>query len=297
MKTLEGKPRFRTSPYLHQKACFIVGARLKRAVLHLDMGTGKTKIMLDVFRYHKSLGHVKRCLVLAPTLSAIESWRLQRWEHGKDLRFLILGDDVDREAILNKPSDLVVATYMGWLSLLCREVSKGKKEWVVDEERVRSLASKFDMVVYDESTFLKNHRSLSFKVAKIITEVIPYRYGLTGTPVGKTPHDLWAQFYAVDAGETLGRTLGIFRQAFFTSKVNYWGGYEYTFISRMMSTLQRMIGNIAVSYSADECLDLPAQVFVPKPITFAPDVWPYYQKLVDKVKDADTIEIKNVFIR
>ena len=109
------------------------------------------------------------------------------------------------------------------------------------------------------------------------------KYDLTGTPFGRNPMDLWTQFYAIDRGATLGKTLGIFRECFFTTKINYWGGYEYTFDSKMEKKLYQVLKNRSLYYKDTECQDLPEQVFTDVVVSFPVDTHQYYKKVVEEL--------------
>lgn len=50
---------------------------------------------------------------------------------------------------------------------------------------------KFDLIVFDESHYLKNKSARRTKCAYKLTNIIPTRIFLTGTPVTKNPLDLW----------------------------------------------------------------------------------------------------------
>jgi hypothetical protein len=67
---LEPKPKFVYNPFDHQVVCFLLCLMYPGLFLALDMGTGKSKIALDVFSYRRRLKdpdqQARRMLVLVP---------------------------------------------------------------------------------------------------------------------------------------------------------------------------------------------------------------------------------------
>ena len=290
---------FNTNPYKHQKKCFVLAVRNTNSLFFLDMGLGKTQLMLDVFAYLKSLrsAKVKRVLVLVPTVTVMYVWKNETEKHQPQFDCRCLdGPKKNKFNILTNLGDIVVATYSGWSHMV--STSKGNK-LLLDPEKLSELASKFQMIVYDESTALKNHATLNFQIAKAVTHYIIYRYGLTGTPFGRNLQDLWSQFYAIDKGETLGSTLGIFRAGFFSTNKNHWGGYDHTFKKGKMTALRKMINHKSIHYASKECMDLPKQIFNKCPVDMPPEATAYYNKLITDLREAhgNYVEAKNTFVR
>ncbi len=296
---------FNTIPYEHQKKCFVLAVRNPNFLFFLDMGLGKTKLMLDVFAYLKSLrsSKTKRMLVLVPTITVMYVWKNETEKHQPHLDCRCLdGPAKSKHDILANQGDIVVSTYSGWSRLVSSNNGSGKGsagKLVLDQDKLTMLASQFQMIVYDESTALKNHQTLNFKIAKAVTYYILHRYALTGTPFGRDPQDLWSQFYAIDSGETLGYTLGIFRAGFFTTSKNHWGGYDHKFKKSKMAALRKMVSHKSIHYSSEECLDLPKQVFNRCPVDMPPEASAYHNKLIADLREAHgNYEIvQNTFVR
>lgn len=305
---------FVTPPRDYQKVAVLAGLKLSSLYLMLDPGLGKSKVTLDLFRSRRARGEASRLLVLVPGLTNVEGWREQVAEHAPDLRFAGLdgGTRVQKqEALEDRGADVVCVTYQGWLSLTCVRVEKGKGKrkrmgFKLDVREHDRVASGFDMVAWDECTFIKNHMSVSFSSARRMHRVIPLRLCLSGTPFDKDPVDLWAQFYILDAGETLGDTLGIYRGAYFNEKEDYWRGTVYTFDQRNKSELRKVLRNRAVRYKDHECLDLPplsggmlSNSYMARYVRWPDEAWTYYQELMNDLVAArnDPDFVENTYIR
>jgi superfamily II DNA or RNA helicase len=309
------KHSFSKTPYKHQKVCFLLGVHQPGFLFLLDMGLGKTYISLNVFDYFNNAGlnEGKSMLVLVPNSTNVAGWEQQCKEHAPHLSFGGFHETVpaaERQAMAAEPPNILCMTYMGLLALVCdRKEKKGKKGKKDDEKglevnpkKLAAFASKFYMVVADESTAIRNHQALTTRVCFQLAKYIPRRYCLTGTPMGKDPQALWSQFYFVDNGDTLGSTLGLFRSVFFTAKKNYWSGYpEYVFNKEKESQLYRTIQHYSIRYSEAECQDLPDLVRTTVPVILPPETWQYYNDLTDELREAKTKGnfklVGNVFLR
>ena len=301
LSCLEPKPVFVTEPYHHQKICFYLLTKQPRMLELLDMGLGKSKIVLDAFRWHKAKGNARRLLVCVPNVVNLESWRNEIALHAPDLKAsYIEGDKAARFKAFHSPSDLCITTYQGLNYLVCQ---KARSKLRIDNAMLFWARGSFDAVVWDETTAaLMSHKSLSYQVARQISDGWRFAVGMTGTPVGRDPMVLWSQFNVVDRGEALGRTLGMFRQAFFVSKSGYWGGMEYKFKQKQTKNLHRMMANSSIRYAAAECVDLPPKVPVLRPVVMPDEAWAYYHAVLDRARERNLeqtsiVDTENVFIR
>lgn len=130
----------------------------------------------------------------------------------------------------------------------------------------------------------KNIQSLTFKLCRAISAQSEYVVGLTGTPFGRDLLDLWPQFYLIDFGETLGETLGLYRETFFTQKDKFWGGVEYKFQKKMFNTLKRMIKNASIRYGVDEFADMPPKKYIIQKIQPHEGIRAYADKALQAIK-------------
>ena len=60
------KFKFKTKPYRHQVAVFKKFKDAEYGALFLDMGTGKSKVSLDLMGYNFCQGRIDVCLIIAP---------------------------------------------------------------------------------------------------------------------------------------------------------------------------------------------------------------------------------------
>jgi SNF2 family DNA or RNA helicase len=310
ISALPVQPHWKTPPrYLHQKVSFLLAARRKRYLLLLGMGLGKSWVSLAVLQYafrlyYRGLSEIKpRTLILVPGSSNLGQWEDECRKH---TRLSCQGIDAvgsaNRMIQVLGDADVVVITYAGFLGLVCSGKTKldennepeidpktgeyKTKGWKIDPKKLKVFQKRFNFLILDESTQVRNHRSLSAKACKKLSWGCDRVLALTGTPHGKDPIDLWSQFNIVDKGATLGETLGLFREALFVKKPDYWRGFVYEFDQRKKAILNRMIRNASIRYTDEEASDLPPAVSIIRPIKFPAENFAYYSKLWDELKAA-----------
>ncbi|KKN90040.1 hypothetical protein LCGC14_0231530 [marine sediment metagenome] len=262
-------PNFHTKPFLHQKACFLIGVHFPSFLFLLDLGTGKTKIVLDLISYFQRAGKTGRALVLVPNIVTIDGWEEQIQIHAPHLKYVLFhGKSKKRWELLKQDFDICVLNYGGLVAMVTElrvpiKKKKGKRrERQFDWKLVSDFCRQFDAVVWDESDEVKNHLSLTHQICRILSRSCKIRFALTGTPMGRDPIDFWAQFYCIDHGDTLGKTLGMYRSAFFIEEESFWNPYgEWVFDERKKNKLHKFIKNRSIFYDESECSDLPKKSF------------------------------------
>ena len=126
----------------------------EKAGLMLDMGLGKTIITLTaidelMFDYFE----ISKALVIAPLRVAESTWdaEIEKWDHLKGLKISkVLGAEKKRIKALKVPADIYI-------------INRENVKWSV-ERFIKDWP--FDMVVIDELSSFKSHRSQRFKALK-----------------------------------------------------------------------------------------------------------------------------------
>ena len=304
--SLRPRPTLNPKLRLHQRACFLLGVSFPQFCFWLDMGTGKSLLTLELLRYWWQCGVVRRVLIFVTSDKAFHTWEKQFKQFGIDLPVTSLAGSSEQKwkQLEEFGEGLVLVPYPGALYMVSSKVrvKKGKKKKLkLDPKKLRRLEAWAQAVVLDESTKAAGD-SLTFSMIAALRKQAKIRYALAGRPFGRDPIMLWAQHYLIDGGETLGETKGIFRAAFYSEKPNYWGGpysKDYTFKAKLEPKLARLIQHRSITYSADECIDLPKVVPIREVVSFPEEASLYYQRVVDQVIAAkgNLREMKSAFIR
>ena len=234
------------APYAYQRYCIDRLIADPRLGLFLDMGLGKTVITLTAaadLKYNRLA--IRKVLVVAPKKVAEATWQAEaaRWDHLRLLRLsTVLGPARRRIRALATPADVYITSrdLIAWL------VDYYRNDWP------------FDMLVLDESSSFKNHRTKRWRALKSVAPRTPRIVLLTGTPSPQGLIDLWAQVYLLDGGARLGRTISAYRERYFTpDKRNATTVFSYRSRAGAEAAIYNAIGDICVSLRAEDWLTLP----------------------------------------
>jgi SNF2 family DNA or RNA helicase len=171
------------------------------------MGVGKTVSALTAIEellYNYVL--VKRVLVVAPKRVTLITWpdEIAKWRHTKNLTYTVLhgSDKLDRLHYESANVDITLINYEGL-------------QWLYNNKKYMPA---FDMLVLDESTYIKNPSSGRTKLVHKLARYMKRVLLLTGTPKPNGEANLWSQVYALDRGDRLGRGITAFREQYMIQK-------------------------------------------------------------------------------
>ena len=239
----------RFSPHDYQKyAIDYIESHPVAAVL-LDMGLGKTVISLTaIFDLLFDSFEVHRILVVAPLRVARDTWpaEIRKWEHLSGLTYAVaVGNARERKAALLQGADVTI-------------INRENLGWLIDDS---GIPFAYDMVVLDELSSFKNHKSKRFRALMKIRPKVKRIIGLTGTPSSNGLMDLWAEFKVLDKGERLGRFITQYRnQYFLPDKRNGEIVYSYKPLPHAEDSIYRRIGDITISMKSADHLKMPELV-------------------------------------
>lgn len=283
-----------------QKITAVLAAKDRRLAIYNDMGTGKTLVVYSLIHYFAQLDGARRFLVGVPNRTNKDEWLSEglKWFQGTRVVKMAssLAEKVKQLEDASEELTIFIDTFAGITRLCTAKVLNsppkfGKKaakgnHLVVDSKVIAALANSIDGVVADESSFLGNHDSLQTKIFDAFSKhERMIMYLLSGTPFGKDPTTLQPQIKMIDRGYTLGPTLGMFREVFFTTKQGYWSRFEYKFKKTMMATLNRYLAHCSVRFVLDKS-ELPATTRKKLMITLPADAASYYARAKEVLKKA-----------
>ena len=225
---------------------FIVNQNI--SALFLDCGLGKTVITLTaIWELMLDYFEVRKVLVIAPLRVARDTWpaELHKWEHLKGIEMsAVLGSERERVTALNRRADV----------------------YVINRENVEWLAGygkwDFDMVVIDELSSFKSHKTKRFKALKKVRPMVKRIVGLTGTPAPNGLIDLWAEIGLLDMGQRLGRFIGGYRERFFVpDKRSREMVFSYKLRDGAEEAIYGLISDICISMKAADYLEMPECIY------------------------------------
>ncbi len=283
-------PKFGVKLWDHQVACFLLLQELKRFMLFIDMGGGKTLLTLMILKYRKQCGEKPRAIVFVPYLTSVETWIEEVNKHVPDLRCVpLLGSSDANRACLSGAGDLFVCCYQTAFAMVSKTVFNARakrNQWKATAAEVRAYFAGFDMLVMDEVHKCKSATSSYYRMCRAISAQCEWVLGLTGTPFGRDLTDLWPQLYLIDFGETLGPNLEFYRAAYFNEGTGYTGFPEFTFNKKLLPHLKRTLKNCSIRYGIDEFADMDPIIPVKKMLPSPPDYQGYCQNAVNGIQEA-----------
>ena len=180
-------------PYQEQAVTFIY--ERDRSLVLAPVGAGKTAITLAAMQELLRDGVVTRWLVVAPKRVCTDVWPVEQPKWAPDLRLAVAtGSAANRRAALAADVHAVVINY-------------DNLDKLTDLKR-------FDGIVFDELTRLKNPSGKRFKALHKLLDNVKVRIGLTGSFTSNGLEDVFGQCKIVDE-KLLGRSKGAFLQQYF----------------------------------------------------------------------------------
>jgi SNF2 family DNA or RNA helicase len=233
-------------PYDYQKYAIDYIKTHPVAAVLLDMGLGKTVISLTaIFDLLFDSFQVHRVLVIAPLRVARDTWpsEIRKWDHLSGLTYAVaVGTARERKAALMQSADVTI-------------INRENLVWLIEKS---GIPFKYDMVVVDELSSFKNHRSKRFKALMKVRPSVKRIVGLTGTPSSNGLMDLWAEFKLLDQGKRLGRFIGQYRLNYFVpDKRNGEMIYSYKPLPGAEDAIYRQISDITISMKSTDHLKMP----------------------------------------
>lgn len=170
--------------------------------LFLKPGMGKTSMMLAAFKLFRNKKIYKKMLVVAPLRVAQLVWpeEIEQWADFNQIEYTVLHGPTKNER-LKQDVEIYTINFEGL-------------DWIIPKI-LNGTAPKFDILVVDESSRMRNTDGKRYKALKKVLAKFSRRYILTGTPQPKALYNLFGQMYIADLGASLGRFITHFRGEYF----------------------------------------------------------------------------------
>jgi SNF2 family DNA or RNA helicase len=187
------------------------------SALFLDVGLGKTPIILTLLDRLFTEGFDGKVLIIAPIRVAARVWMQEHrlWGHLAYFRPTLIRDPkpIRRKTLLDDPAQIHV-------------INQEAVAWLVNQYPDTN-SWPYQVVIFDESSRLRNHTSVVFKKLKSVLSQIERFHQLTATPASQTYMHLFSQIYLLDRGQRFGKFISRFRDAYFD-----YNRYTFTYTLR-----------------------------------------------------------------
>jgi SNF2 family DNA or RNA helicase len=272
--------KFKTKPYAHQITALEKSWNKKVFAYFMEMGTGKTKVAIDNMAMLYDNGKINGALIIAPK-GVYKNWYSQ--EIPDHLATHIKPKTVLWQALINQKQQKLLDTLFETghdFHILVMNVEAFSTKKGVDFA-ARFLNSHNTFMVIDESTTIKNPGAKRTKNIVALGKYAKYRRIMTGSPVTKSPLDLYKQCefldeYLLDHSSyyTFRTRYAIMRKANFNGRsVEIVVGYKN------LGELSDKLKPFSYRVLKDDCLDLPKKTFMKRVITLSAEQEKVYKQM------------------
>ena len=275
--------KFKTKPYEHQLTALEKSWNRETYAYFMEMGTGKTKVLIDNAAMLYDKGKIDGLLIIAPK-GVIGTWYNQ--ELPAHLPDHIENVTVLWQALINKKQQSKLNTLFeisNDLHILIMNVEAFSTDKGVKFAK-KFLLSHNTLMVIDESTTIKNPKALRTKSIVEISKMAKYRRILTGSPVTKNPLDLYAQCYFLDPYHLEHQSYYSFRMRYAIMKTAFISGRSIQLVSgfKNLAELSKKLQPFSYRVLKEDCLDLPPKIYMKRTIDLTPEQKKVYKQMKEE---------------
>lgn len=274
----------KTRPYDHQRRYLRQSGLRDAYALLSDMGTGKTKMLLD----EVAILHLDRRLDMVVITSAkgnyatwVEEIRKHLPDHIPRLVYLWDGRNNSRVRALHQ--EMTESRVLRFLVINIEALSAGERGRSVVWAMLGSSTRR--MMIVDESTLIKGHETVRCLTTVKMGRACEFRRIATGNPTPNSPLDLWGQFEFL-RGSSMG-LLGC--SSYYTFRARYaimqdvhignGRTRQVPVAFRNLDQLSEVVGQHSFRVRKEECLDLPPKVYQMRLVELSPEQIRIYHDL------------------
>lgn len=278
---------FKTKPYEHQLKALEDSWDREHYGLFMEMGTGKSKVAIDTIAALFYRQRVDTALIVAPK-GVFDNWvkkeipahlpddiphKIVRWQPNFTKKFR------DQIASIANPAD----REPGSLSILVMNTEAfSTSKGATAAQRYLSL-NEDSIIILDESTSIKNKGAARTKNLIKTAKFARYRRILTGSPITKSPMDLYSQcdFLSNDA---LGfKSFYGFQNRYAIIQRRNLGPHSFNEITgyQRLDELGSKLDLFSRRVLKKDCLDLPDKVYQRREVPLTREQMSLYKQMSD----------------
>jgi SNF2 family DNA or RNA helicase len=248
---------YKTIPYEHQRNALNQSAEKVQWAYFMEMGTGKTKVTIDNMAYLYLKKQITSALIIAPK-SVYTVWETEIETHmPEDVKYKIFKWNID------KPKDLIKLNKYNYFRIFLINVealsTKRGFEGCIDY----LSKNKLNFVALDESTTIKNRSAKRTKNILGLRQLSHIRRILTGSPITKSPLDLYTQCQFLSP-ELLGFSSYLaFRNRYAEMTDIPVGSGRYISVPKYYKRIEELeirLKQFSTRIRKDQCLDLKPKI-------------------------------------
>jgi len=246
----------------------------------MEMGTGKTKVLIDNLSMLYDKGKVDGALIVAPK-GVVGTWYNQELpahlpDHIENVTILWQSNiNKKQEKKLKSLFEIETALHILIVNVEALSTEKG-----------RSFAAQFlrshkSLMAIDESTTIKNPKAKRTKNILSLAPLAKYRRVMTGSPVTKNPLDLYTQCQFLDIHHLGHESYYSFRNRYALMKSANISGRSINLVVgyQNLTELSDKLKPFSYRVLKDDCLDLPDKVYMKREIQLTDEQKKLYRQM------------------
>jgi len=274
--------KFKTNPYDHQRTAMDHAGSKDAYGFFMEMGTGKSKVLIDNLGTLFLEGKCNFALIIAPK-GVYRNWVAKEIpEHMSDdvphrvIRWVSSPNKKQKQE-LNSIKDAYSGLTIFVMNVEAFSTVKGQNAgiWLANK------LGKFGLIAIDESTTIKNHKAKRTKSLMKIAAGFSYRRLLTGSPVTKSPLDVYSQCEFLRPGLLGYDSYWAFQSRYAVVKKQNMGGRSFTQVVgyRNLDELTDRIDRYSYRVLKKDCLDLPEKTYTARYIPLTKEQKMMYERI------------------
>src|SRR6056300_831787 len=264
--------KFKTKPYGHQLDALKASWDKEVFAYFMEMGTGKSKVLLDNAAILYDKGEINALLLIAP------KGVYKNWFDSEIPTHLV--DHIDKKMVLWKTSDKSIKQIKKLNTLIMNVESFSSGNGSEFAYKFLSAHPK-SMVAIDEATTIKTPTSNRTKNILSLSKHCKYRRILTGSPVTKSPLDLYSQCQFLDPWLLDQQSYYTFKARYSICKKIQVNGRQVEIVVgyRNLGELSEKIKSFSKRILKEDCLDLPEKSYVKHYVELTKEQQKVYQQM------------------
>jgi SNF2 family DNA or RNA helicase len=255
--------KFKTKPYAHQLTALEKSWDKTEYGYFMEMGTGKSKVLVDNMAMLYDKGRINGAIIVAPK-GVYNNWFTQEIpiHLASHIQPKMVLWTASTSKIKDKEYQLLFETGHDLHILIMNVEALSTKKGLVFAAKFISCHE--TMLAIDESTTIKNPNAKRTKSILLLGKQAKYKRILTGSPVTKSPLDLYTQCGFLNSFLLGFDSFYAFRNRYANMIDRNFGGRRVQLIGsyKRLDELAEKLKVFSYRVLKEDCLDLPEKVYV-----------------------------------
>jgi SNF2 family DNA or RNA helicase len=272
--------KFKTKPFAHQLKALEMSWDKKVFAYFMEMGTGKSKVLIDNMSMLYDKGLINGALIIAPK-GVYKNWfdsEIPTHMASHIEKTMVLWESSTNKSKEKELNTLFKSSYDLHILIMNVEALSTKKGKQFAE---KFLSCHKTLMAIDESTTIKNPSAIRTKTIINLGDKVAYKRILTGSPVTKSPLDLFTQCYFLDPWLLDHQSFYTFKTRYaITKQINVSGRMVQIVVGyRNLPELSEKLKPFSHRVLKDDCLDLPPKTYMKRTIQLTEEQKKVYKQM------------------